>query len=201
MLARPWTGARKNPKSPRSESARPTAARSTTMPPFRASHATRNASSSRRRRWTRSTPRHEARRRARGPDPGDRRARQGFRQLGSTPRATGSSGSVTPRARPRRRVGFHRGPRPRPWTPRRTRRTATASRRRVPGASLAVRWPHRVGHPGTPWSHRGGRRTRRRAGARRRAVRGRRIRDDGVVGKNSPCLLRSTLRAKRYASL
>jgi len=94
---RPWTGARKNPKSPRSESARPTAARSTMTPPCRASHATLNASSSRRRRWTRSTPRREARRRARGPDPGDRRARQGFRQLGSTPRATGSSGSETPR--------------------------------------------------------------------------------------------------------
>ena len=147
---RPWTGARKNPKSPRSESARPTAARSTMTPPCRASHATPNASSSRRRRWTRSTPRREARRRARGPDPGDRRARQGFRQLGSTPRATGSSGSVTPRARPRRRVGFHRGPRPRPWTPRSTRRAATASRRRVPRASLAVRMAPSRRPPGNP---------------------------------------------------
>ena len=147
---RPWTGARKNPKSPRSESARPTAARSTMTPPCRASHATPNASSSRRRRWTRSTPRREARRRARGPDPGDRRARQGFRQLGSTPRATGSSGSETPRARPRRRVGFHRGPRPRPWTPRRTRRAATASRRRVPRASLAVRMAPSRRPPGNP---------------------------------------------------
>lgn len=147
---RPWTGARKNPKSPRSESARPTAARSTMTPPCRASHATLNASSSRRRRWTRSTPRREARRRARGPDPGDRRARQGFRQLGSTPRATGSSGSETPRARPRRRVGFHRGPRPRPWTPRRTRRAATASRRRVPRASLAVRMAPSRRPPGNP---------------------------------------------------
>lgn len=147
---RPWTGARKNPKSPRSESARPTAARSTMTPPCRASHATPNASSSRRRRWTRSTPRRDARRRARGPDPGDRRARQGFRQLGSTPRATGSSGSETPRARPRRRVGFHRGPRPRPWTPRRTRRAATASRRRVPRASLAVRMAPSRRPPGNP---------------------------------------------------
>lgn len=148
---RPWTGARKNPKSPRSESARPTAARSTMTPPCRASHATPNASSSRRRRWTRSTPRGEARRRARGPDPGDRRARQGFRQLGSTPRATGSSGSETPRARPRRRVGFHRGPRPRPWTPRRTHDgAATASRRRVPRASLAVRMAPSRRPPGNP---------------------------------------------------
>ena len=147
---RPWTGARKNPKSPRSESACPTAARSTMTPPCRASHATPNASSSRRRRWTRSTPRRDARRRARGPDPGDRRARQGFRQLGSTPRATGSSGSETPRARPRRRVGFHRGPRPRPWTPRRTRRAATASRRRVPRASLAVRMAPSRRPPGNP---------------------------------------------------
>jgi len=77
-------------------------------------------------------------------------ARQGFRQLGSTPRATGSSGSVTPRARPRRRVGFHRGPRPRPWTPRRMRRAATAPRRRVPGASLAVRMAPSRRPPGNP---------------------------------------------------
>ena len=198
---RPWTGARKNPKSPRSESARPTAARSTTTPPCRASHATRNASSSRRRRWTRSTPRREARRRARGPDPGDRRARQGFRQLGS-PRERRVRRVRKPPARDRvvasdsiaDRV-HARGHREVRVAPRR-RRDGASPARRSRSAMAPSRRP-----PGTPWSHRGGRRARRRAGARRRAVRGRRIRDDGVVGKNSPCLLRSTLRAKRYASL
>ena len=143
---RPWTGARKNPKSPRSESARPTAARSTTTPPCRASHATRNASSSRRRRWTRSTPRREARRRARGPDPGDRRAAgfsptrlhpasDGFVGFGNPPRATASSRRIPSRTASTpvdtAKDASHRDG------------VATARPRRV---ARGPRWPHRVGH-------------------------------------------------------
>ena len=196
---RPWTGARKNPKSPRSGSARPTAARSTTTPPCRASHATQNASSSRLRRWTLHAA-SRARRRARGPDPGDRRA-AGFSPTRLHPRATGSSGSVTP-ARDRVVASDSIADR---VHARGHREGRVAPRRRRDGASRRVargpRWPHRVGHrePRGPIAAEGELGDARVRDDARCA--GRRIRDDGVVGKNSPCLLRSTLRAKRYASL